>query len=175
MEPLPGVIVQQVNSFPWWLPNEAFEPILPLCVYALGLHWAVSNLLTILIKASVSYPINSLLTLIWIVGVMMIFMIIIIINIIKHGIEWNGLQARAWVLMSGFTLAFGAMFSKTWRVHAIFTNIKLNKKVSLNSCLLSDHVHQRSQRWMLLPKKIPSTVSGRSSTPFTTTVEAEPP
>lgn len=40
------------------------------------------------------------------------------------------LQARAWVLMSGFTLAFGSMFSKTWRVHAIFTNIKLNKKVS---------------------------------------------
>lgn len=39
-------------------------------------------------------------------------------------------QARAWVLMSGFTLAFGSMFSKTWRVHAIFTNIKLNKKVS---------------------------------------------
>ncbi|KAI1289285.1 Gamma-aminobutyric acid type B receptor subunit 2 [Halotydeus destructor] len=37
--------------------------------------------------------------------------------------------ARAWVLMSGFTIAFGSMFSKTWRVHAIFTNIKLNKKV----------------------------------------------
>ncbi|XP_054162297.1 gamma-aminobutyric acid type B receptor subunit 2-like [Oppia nitens] len=37
--------------------------------------------------------------------------------------------ARAWVLMSGFTLAFGSMFSKTWRVHAIFTNIKLNKKL----------------------------------------------
>ena len=31
--------------------------------------------------------------------------------------------------MSGFTLAFGSMFSKTWRVHAIFTNIKLNKKI----------------------------------------------
>ncbi|XP_022238713.1 gamma-aminobutyric acid type B receptor subunit 2-like, partial [Limulus polyphemus] len=38
--------------------------------------------------------------------------------------------ARAWVLMNGFTLAFGSMFSKTWRVHAIFTNIKLNKKPS---------------------------------------------
>lgn len=38
-------------------------------------------------------------------------------------------QARAWVLMSGFTLAFGSMFSKTYRVHAIFTNIKLNKKI----------------------------------------------
>ncbi|XP_022235584.1 gamma-aminobutyric acid type B receptor subunit 2-like [Limulus polyphemus] len=37
--------------------------------------------------------------------------------------------ARAWVLMNGFTLAFGSMFSKTWRVHAIFTNIKMNKKV----------------------------------------------
>ncbi|XP_076371386.1 gamma-aminobutyric acid type B receptor subunit 2-like isoform X2 [Tachypleus tridentatus] len=34
---------------------------------------------------------------------------------------------RAWVLMSGFTLAFGSIFSKTWRVHAVFTNIKLNK------------------------------------------------
>ena len=31
--------------------------------------------------------------------------------------------------MSGFTLAFGSMFSKTYRVHAIFTNIKLNKKI----------------------------------------------
>ncbi|XP_041367039.1 gamma-aminobutyric acid type B receptor subunit 2-like [Gigantopelta aegis] len=38
-------------------------------------------------------------------------------------------RLRAWTLTLGFTLAFGAMFSKTWRVHAIFTNIKLNKKV----------------------------------------------
>lgn len=38
--------------------------------------------------------------------------------------------ARAWVLMSGFTLSFGSMFSKTWRVHSIFTNVQLNKKVS---------------------------------------------
>ena len=38
--------------------------------------------------------------------------------------------SRAWVLMAGFTLTFGSMFSKTWRVHTIFTNIKLNKKVS---------------------------------------------
>jgi gamma-aminobutyric acid type B receptor len=37
--------------------------------------------------------------------------------------------ARAWVLMAGFSLAFGSMFSKTWRVHSIFTNVKLNKKV----------------------------------------------
>ncbi|XP_036322849.1 gamma-aminobutyric acid type B receptor subunit 2 isoform X3 [Rhagoletis pomonella] len=37
--------------------------------------------------------------------------------------------ARAWILMAGFSLAFGAMFSKTWRVHSIFTDLKLNKKV----------------------------------------------
>ncbi|XP_021920586.1 uncharacterized protein LOC110830235 isoform X2 [Zootermopsis nevadensis] len=37
--------------------------------------------------------------------------------------------ARAWLLMAGFSLAFGSMFSKTWRVHSIFTNVKLNKKV----------------------------------------------
>ena len=30
--------------------------------------------------------------------------------------------------MAGFTLAFGSMFSKTWRVHSIFTDVKLNKK-----------------------------------------------
>ncbi|KAK3594105.1 hypothetical protein CHS0354_040872 [Potamilus streckersoni] len=35
---------------------------------------------------------------------------------------------RSWILDLGFTLAFGAMFSKTWRVHVIFTNIKMNKK-----------------------------------------------
>lgn len=39
--------------------------------------------------------------------------------------------ARAWLLMAGFSLAFGSMFSKTWRVHSIFTDVKLNKKVSL--------------------------------------------
>lgn len=37
--------------------------------------------------------------------------------------------ARAWLLMAGFSIAFGAMFSKTWRVHSIFTDLKLNKKV----------------------------------------------
>jgi gamma-aminobutyric acid type B receptor len=44
--------------------------------------------------------------------------------------------ARAWLLMAGFSLAFGSMFSKTWRVHSIFTDVKLNKKVSLQRSLL---------------------------------------
>jgi len=43
--------------------------------------------------------------------------------------------AKAWVLMAGFTLSFGSMFSKTWRVHSIFTNVQLNKKVMKDSQL----------------------------------------
>uniref|UniRef100_T1JBG0 Gamma-aminobutyric acid type B receptor subunit 2 n=1 Tax=Strigamia maritima TaxID=126957 RepID=T1JBG0_STRMM len=44
---------------------------------------------------------------------------------------------RAWILMSGFTLAFGSMFSKTWRVHTIFTDIKLNRKAITDFQLIS--------------------------------------
>uniref|UniRef100_A0A915IDW6 G-protein coupled receptors family 3 profile domain-containing protein n=1 Tax=Romanomermis culicivorax TaxID=13658 RepID=A0A915IDW6_ROMCU len=43
--------------------------------------------------------------------------------------------AKIWSLSFGFTLAFGSMFSKTWRVHSIFTNIKLNKKTYMEKNL----------------------------------------
>lgn len=40
-------------------------------------------------------------------------------------------QARAWMLSIGFTLAFGAMFSKVWRVHRLHTKTKAEQaKVS---------------------------------------------
>ena len=39
-------------------------------------------------------------------------------------------QARTFCFCVGFTLAFGALFSKTWRVYKIFTNKKLLKMVS---------------------------------------------
>jgi gamma-aminobutyric acid type B receptor len=52
-------------------------------------------------------------------------------------------QAKIWILSYGFTIAFGAMFSKTWRVHSIFTNIKLNKKVhALRECYFN-FIHLR--------------------------------
>lgn len=41
----------------------------------------------------------------------------------------NRLQARVWTLSIGFTISFGAIFSKTWRVHAIFTNVNASKRV----------------------------------------------
>ncbi|GLV38004.1 metabotropic GABA-B receptor subtype 1 [Carabus blaptoides fortunei] len=38
-------------------------------------------------------------------------------------------QARAWLLTMGFTLAYGAMFSKVWRVHRLTTKAKSDPKV----------------------------------------------
>lgn len=43
-------------------------------------------------------------------------------------------QARSWMLSTGFTLAFGAMFSKVWRVHRLTTKTKADQaKVSTGS------------------------------------------
>ena len=55
--------------------------------------------------------------------------------------------ARIWTLMAGFTLAFGSMFSKTWRVHSIFTDVKLNKKVILQNIVLRIYVDGNSCRY----------------------------
>ncbi|XP_067042519.1 gamma-aminobutyric acid type B receptor subunit 2-like [Acropora muricata] len=44
-------------------------------------------------------------------------------------------RARFCLLSLGFTVGFGAMFSKTWRVHQIFTNITKVRKVVLDSDL----------------------------------------
>ena len=58
-------------------------------------------------------------------------------------------KARAWIMSIGFTLAFGAMFAKTWRVHAIFKSITPKKKVSLY--LKS----KKYQKHMLKPVPLP--------------------
>ncbi|CAF1243048.1 unnamed protein product [Adineta steineri] len=36
--------------------------------------------------------------------------------------------ARVWTLSIGFTISFGAIFSKTWRVHTIFTTVNASKR-----------------------------------------------
>ncbi|CAH1790060.1 unnamed protein product [Owenia fusiformis] len=45
-------------------------------------------------------------------------------------------RLNAFSLTIGFSMAFGALFSKTWRVHAIFTNVQLKKKVVKDSQLI---------------------------------------
>ena len=57
--------------------------------------------------------------------------------------------ARAWILMWGFTLSFGSMFSKTWRVHSIFTNVQLNKKVRVQ--ILTSKIHAKLNWTNLTP------------------------
>ena len=38
-------------------------------------------------------------------------------------------KVRGYLLSIGYSLAVGGMFSKTWRVYQIFTNIKPRRKV----------------------------------------------
>ncbi|XP_077997882.1 gamma-aminobutyric acid type B receptor subunit 2-like [Glandiceps talaboti] len=45
-------------------------------------------------------------------------------------------KASIYLLLLGVSLAYGALFSKTWRVHVIFTNKKLQRKVVQDSQLL---------------------------------------
>lgn len=37
-------------------------------------------------------------------------------------------QTRTWLLTLGFTLSYGAMFSKVWRVHRLTTKVKSDPK-----------------------------------------------
>jgi hypothetical protein len=63
------------------------------------------------------------------------------------------LQARAYLLSAGFSLAFGSMFTKTYRVHRIFTTSRsgvVKNKVSLfyitlamASFFTKENTHQR--------------------------------
>ncbi|KAG8512250.1 Gamma-aminobutyric acid type B receptor subunit 2 [Galemys pyrenaicus] len=55
-----------------------------------------------------------------------------------------GALVRTWILTVGYTTAFGAMFAKTWRVHAIFKNVKMKKKV-----IIPASGHSQSSRQVL--------------------------
>lgn len=45
-------------------------------------------------------------------------------------------QSRVWLLAVGFTLSFGAMFSKVWRVHRLSTKAKTDPKVKMVSYIV---------------------------------------
>lgn len=83
-----------------------------------------------------------------IIGCLLTYTSVILLGLDSHLTSEAALPvictARIWTLMAGFTLAFGSMFSKTWRVHSIFTDVKLNKKVpslSLSNRSLYDDDH----------------------------------
>lgn len=58
-------------------------------------------------------------------------------------------QARAWILSTGFTLAFGAMFSKVWRVHRFTTKTKTDPKVRIIASLLK----KVSENYLILNRR----------------------
>lgn len=69
------------------------------------------------------------------VGIIGCFLAVLFIGIDGRFVTpWQFLiicQARAWTMSTGFTLAFGAMFSKVWRVHRLSTKAKADQgKVS---------------------------------------------
>ncbi|XP_015186034.1 PREDICTED: gamma-aminobutyric acid type B receptor subunit 1 isoform X2 [Polistes dominula] len=58
-------------------------------------------------------------------------------------------QARAWMLSTGFTLAFGAMFSKVWRVHRLTTKTKADQaKLFIGKQKVSS-IQKKVQPWKL--------------------------
>lgn len=59
-------------------------------------------------------------------------------------------QARAWFLSIGFTLGYGAMFSKVWRVHRLTTKTKNNIKVNANRTDVVQPSKYACLRWWLL-------------------------
>ncbi|XP_033321593.1 gamma-aminobutyric acid type B receptor subunit 1 isoform X5 [Megalopta genalis] len=68
---------------------------------------------------------------IMLVGVIACFVSVFLLGIDGRFVtEWEYpavCQARAWMLSTGFTLAFGAMFSKVWRVHRLTTKTKADQ------------------------------------------------
>ncbi|XP_017882479.1 gamma-aminobutyric acid type B receptor subunit 1 isoform X3 [Ceratina calcarata] len=58
-------------------------------------------------------------------------------------------RARAWMLATGFTLAFGAMFSKVWRVHRLTTKTKADQAKLFMAKQKVSSIQKRIQPWKL--------------------------
>ncbi|XP_029037145.2 gamma-aminobutyric acid type B receptor subunit 1 isoform X1 [Osmia bicornis bicornis] len=58
-------------------------------------------------------------------------------------------QARSWMLTTGFTLAFGAMFSKVWRVHRLTTKTKADQAKLFMAKQKVSSIQKKIQPWKL--------------------------
>ncbi|KAK9747333.1 Receptor family ligand binding region [Popillia japonica] len=72
--------------------------------------------------------------------IMLVGIIVCLISVFLLGLDGNFVspeaypsicQSRAWLLTTGFTLSYGAMFSKVWRVHRLTTKLKSDHKVRM--------------------------------------------
>uniref|UniRef100_A0A1I8HN94 G_PROTEIN_RECEP_F3_4 domain-containing protein n=1 Tax=Macrostomum lignano TaxID=282301 RepID=A0A1I8HN94_9PLAT len=70
-------------------------------------------------------------------GCLMCYASCIVMAVNSHWAVSTGLcWTQTALLTIGYSAAFGAMLAKTWRVHRIFTNVKLRRVVSLAAGLL---------------------------------------
>ncbi|XP_051166888.1 gamma-aminobutyric acid type B receptor subunit 1 isoform X1 [Leptopilina boulardi] len=90
---------------------------------------------------------------IMLVGVIACFISVFLLGIDGRFIEpseYPGIcQARAWILSIGFTLAFGAMFSKVWRVHRLTTKTKADQAKLFMAKQKISSVQKKIQPWKL--------------------------
>ncbi|XP_077866298.1 gamma-aminobutyric acid type B receptor subunit 2-like [Saccoglossus kowalevskii] len=79
-------------------------------------------------------------------NIMILGCVLTYISVVMFGIDSNVFQGnslltmcslRIWVMVIAFTLAFGSMFSKTWRVHVLFTTKKYERKVVKDGQLIA--------------------------------------
>ncbi|XP_035909345.1 gamma-aminobutyric acid type B receptor subunit 1 isoform X1 [Anopheles stephensi] len=95
--------------------------------------------------------------------IMLFGVIICLVSVILLGIDGQFItadnypkvcQARAWILSTGFTLAYGAMFSKVWRVHRFTTKTKTDPKVRELHCKMLDFIAFLFNAFYYLQKKV---------------------
>ncbi|XP_066588343.1 gamma-aminobutyric acid type B receptor subunit 1 isoform X4 [Prorops nasuta] len=90
---------------------------------------------------------------IMLVGVIACFVSVFLLGIDGRFVEpWEYpriCQARAWMLSTGFTLAFGAMFSKVWRVHRLTTKTKADQAKLFMAKQKVSSIQKKIQPWKL--------------------------
>uniref|UniRef100_A0A8C4R330 Gamma-aminobutyric acid type B receptor subunit 2 n=1 Tax=Eptatretus burgeri TaxID=7764 RepID=A0A8C4R330_EPTBU len=113
-----------------WLPLYAFLSaftILGLIISAFFLFFNIKNRNHKLIKMSSPFM-NNLIILGGSLSYFSIFLFGLDGALVSPGTFQTICALRTWILTIGYTTAFGSMFAKTWRVHAIFKNVKMKKK-----------------------------------------------
>jgi len=112
---------------------EGVHPVLFWFVFAvstLGVLMAISFLVFNVYNQNIRYikmsspNLNNII----IIGCIFVYISGVLLGLDKEGSS-IGCQAELWIVVIGFSLGFGAMFSKTWRVHVIFLNSTNTKRV----------------------------------------------
>uniref|UniRef100_UPI00358F2524 gamma-aminobutyric acid type B receptor subunit 2-like n=1 Tax=Myxine glutinosa TaxID=7769 RepID=UPI00358F2524 len=114
-----------------WLPLYAFLSaftVLGLIISAFFLFFNIKNRNHKLIKMSSPFM-NNLIILGGSLSYFSIFLFGLDGALVSPGTFQTICALRTWILTIGYTTAFGSMFAKTWRVHAIFKNVKMKKKI----------------------------------------------